>query len=109
MSTMTVTFHQIQDLPEYDITPVPKNIVKFSTFEKVVHDARSIGFEEFTFDKHGFQIVTHHSKANLSPHDDESIEKYKREMEQLVLEAFGADVAFCYDVKVNIPMHKSGV
>ncbi|RDW75662.1 hypothetical protein BP5796_06483 [Coleophoma crateriformis] len=53
----------------------------------------------FELDKTGFQILLHPS-MNLNFADIESINRYKRETEKLLMDTLKSSYVFCYDFRV---------
>lgn len=81
--------------------------LEFEGHEVNVTDVREYK-EQISLESWGFQVLSHHSKASSFESVDD-VEVYKKETEQVLREALGAEHVKCYDLRLrkNIPFHRS--
>ena len=59
--------------------------------------------EQLSIDKHGFEMVRHHSALIKNQYDPKITEIYMKEIQTLIQTTLGAHRVFCYDLRVSRP------
>jgi hypothetical protein len=59
--------------------------------------------ETFSVQKHGFEVLSHVSSAWQKLNSPDAIEAYKREVDELLVQKFGAVYAYTFETRVHSP------
>jgi hypothetical protein len=82
--------------------PHPTNNLEYETKHNIpISNLRGIE-SKFYLEKHGFEVLPHTSRFANDLKTPSSIDRYKKEVQEMLKQRFDADYVFCFEARVSL-------